>query len=366
MIPFAGNPKPGLSDILGAKTRVPPRDSPENKRHALAAAARAMDTAPMREFDLLRHIFRSNASLPPSVTIPPGDDMGAVSIDGAEVLVTVDQIADGLHFELGRTPIEKIARKAITRNLSDVAAMAARPSAAVVAACLPRSLSDADAVRLADEMRRVAASYECPIIGGDLSLWDHPMILSVTILAQAWPGITPVRRGGARPGDVVLVTGELGGSIETVDGRTHHTDFEPRVALARRIVELATQLGGPPAAMIDLSDGLASDLRHLLPTGLCAKIVRDKIPVSRAAGVSAARDGRPGWVHAIADGEDYELCLTLPPEVAAKMPAAVDGVRLSPIGEILAAATPGDPQITLDEGAGRTRALDLKGWEHHS
>lgn len=320
----------------------------------------------MREFDLLRHIFRSNASLPASVTIPPGDDMGAVRIDDTEVLVTVDQIADGLHFKLGHTPIEKIARKAITRNLSDVAAMAARPSAAVVAACLPRSLSEADAVLLADEMRRVAASYDCPIIGGDLSLWHHPMIMSVTILAQAWPGIAPVRRCGARPGDVVMVTGELGGSLETIDGRTHHTDFEPRINLAHRIVELAMQLGGGPTAMIDLSDGLASDLRHLLGHGLRATVVRDTLPVSHAARIAGARDGQPVWAHALTDGEDYELCLTLPANVAERMPRSIDDVPLTAIGEILAATNPGDPRIMLDEGAGKQRALDLQGWEHHS
>src|SRR5687768_2762205 len=99
----------------------------------------------MREGELLRHIFDHNAKLPLSVTIPPGDDMGGIRIEGAEVLVTVDQAIDGVHFRLDRTPIELIGRKAVTRNLSDVAAMAALPVAAVAAAALPRSFTQQQA-----------------------------------------------------------------------------------------------------------------------------------------------------------------------------------------------------------------------------
>src|SRR5687768_12402279 len=128
----------------------------------------------MRERDLLGHIFDQNPRLPPGVTIPPGDDMGAVRIDGAEVLVTVDQAIDGVHFRLDYAPLELIGRKAMTRNLSDVAAMAALPVAAVAAAALPRSFTQKQADGLFDAMRATGEHSGCPLIGGDITVHDGP------------------------------------------------------------------------------------------------------------------------------------------------------------------------------------------------
>src|SRR5690606_30452530 len=122
----------------------------------------------------------------------------------------------------------KVARKAITRNLSDVAAMAARPSGAVVAASLPRDFGEARANELFDHMRKTAEAFGCPLFGGDLAMWDHPLLLSVTVLAE--PAETaPVLRSGAKVGDIIYVTGQLGGSLQNVAGRCHHLDFEPRL-----------------------------------------------------------------------------------------------------------------------------------------
>src|SRR5690606_5727421 len=114
------------------------------------------------------------------VVIPPGDDMGGVTIGGQRVLVAVDQVADRVQVDLATTPIEKVGRKAITRNLSDVAAMAAKPVGCVVAASLPRSLGEAKANALSDAMRTTAAAYDCPLFGGDVSIWEGPLLLTVT------------------------------------------------------------------------------------------------------------------------------------------------------------------------------------------
>ena len=139
----------------------------------------------MRERDLLKHIYAANAGLPADVGIPPGDDMGAVSVGGQQVLVTVDQVADGVHVDLANTPIEKTGRKAITRSLSDVAAMAAVPVGAVAAASLKRDFGEPRAEALFDAMRQTAQSYQCPLIGGDISVWDGPTILTVTVFAAS-------------------------------------------------------------------------------------------------------------------------------------------------------------------------------------
>ena len=386
---------------------------------------RCLDAA-VRELSLLNHIYAANAALPPRVTIPPGDDMGAVTVggptpsprsggespggrgEGAQstatrgitnplptlgetVLVTVDQIADGVHFRLSTTPLSRIARKAITRNLSDVAAMGAVPVAAVVAGCLPRGFGEMRANELFDHMRQVAASYDCPLIGGDISMWDHALLLSVTVLAEP-RGVAPILRSGAQSGDIICVTGALGGSLEEIAlqfpegaprptcapllGYIHHLDFEPRLTVAR---QLASHPDIRPHCMIDLSDGLGKDLAHLclplpsshlpapsshlpLPSALSAELWLDKLPISRGAVQASQRDGKPPWQHALGDGEDYELCFTVSPAKAARLPREIDGVPIARIGFM---KPRGETLITLVHPDGSRQPMGEQGWEHH-
>ncbi len=317
----------------------------------------------MRERELLEHVYAASATLPGRVTVGPGDDAAVVRLGDSDVLVTVDQVADGVHVDVGSTPLEKVARKAITRSLSDVAAMAARPTAAVVAASLPRCFGTDAAHRLFDAMRHVAGSYCCPLVGGDISIWDHPLLLTVTVFAEP-DGIRPVTRGGAQVGDCVCVTGDLGGSGLTIDGYTHHLDFEPRLETARR---LAANPGLALHCMIDLSDGLAIDLARLcthpnrLP--LAAEIWADRIPISAAAHRSAAQDGSSPWRHALGDGEDYELCFTIPAQDAeSALPNQIDGVRISQIGRMVPSG-PG-PIVIVRMPDGSRQSVDQLGWEH--
>ncbi len=313
----------------------------------------------MRELELLSHIYKANPALPGAVTIPPGDDMGAVVVGGVTLLVTVDQVADGVHFELENTPLQKIGRKAITRNLSDVAAMAGKPVGAVAAACLPKGFPEADAKTLFDAMRSTAEAFGCPLIGGDISSWDQRLILTVTVFAEP-DGIEPVTRNTAKVGDAVYVTGALGGSLIEMDnppGYVHHLDFTPRISPARKLA------GNPvtrPHAMIDLSDGLAQDLTRICErSGVRAQIECERLPASAAARLAAARSGQPVWRHALGDGEDYELCFTAPPDV---IPVQIDGVPITRVGQILRPG-PGPVVTLLQSGGAVTDAAGL-GWEH--
>ena len=315
----------------------------------------------MRERELLEHIYRSNAQLESHVTIPPGDDMGAITIGGTQVLVTVDQVADGVHVDVSQTPLKKVGRKAITRNLSDVAAMAALPVGAVVAASLPKDFGQDRAILLFDAMRRTAAEFGCPLLGGDISMWDQSLLLTVTMLAEP-ADVDPVLRCGAEVGDAVYVTGRLGGGLETVAGLAHHLEFEPRIGLARR---LASTAATRPHCMIDLSDGLAKDLGHLCEaSGVSATIDAGRLPISTAAQRAAERRGGPAWQHAVGDGEDYELLFTVPPEPVCPIPSVLDGVPITSIGTI-ARAGPG-PRVGLRLADGDCVNLDSFGWEHRS
>lgn len=317
----------------------------------------------MRELDLLEHIYASRATAPSPVTIGPGDDAASLQLAGPEVLVTVDQVADGIHVDLTSTPLEKVARKAVTRSLSDVAAMAAKPTAAVVAASLPRRFGTDLARRLFDAMSAVAQSYHCPLVGGDISIWDHPLLLTVTVLAEP-VGIRPVTRRGAQVGDCVCVTGDLGGSRVTLDGYTHHLDFEPRLDIARR---LAADPDLSLHCMIDLSDGLAIDLARLCHEragpSLAAEIWADRLPISAAAYRASRQDGAPAWHHALGDGEDYELCFTIPPLAAeSALPRDVGGVSVTQVGVVT--ARDAGPTVVVKMPDGTVESADHLGWEH--
>ena len=299
----------------------------------------------MRERDLLQHIYEHNTRLPGGVTIPPGDDMGAVRIGQEQVLVTVDQAIDGVHFRLADTPLELIGRKAMTRNLSDVAAMAALPVAAVAAAALPRSFTQPQADALFDAMRRTAEHYDCPLIGGDVSIHDGPLTLTVTVLASP-AGVKPVLRSGAKVGDLIAVTGRLGKAWSRQSGGGAHLTFEPRIAVARR---LATLPGLSLHSMIDISDGLSGDLAHICQqSGVGAEIRLIDIPLREGATPADA----------LTDGEDYELLFTFAPT---QLPAEIDGVPLTVLGHIIE----GSGIVLVDEHQ-RRAMLSEAGWEHRT
>ena len=164
------------------------------------------------------------------VPVPVGDDLAAVRWTDDLLLVGVDQVLDGVHFDSSRHAPDLVGRKAMNRNLSDCAAMACRPVAAVASLALPRGTSFADAAALQGGMAEALAAFGGAIVGGDTTLWDGPLVVTVTILGRA-DGVVPLTRGGARPGEGLYVTGPLGGSL----WRDRHLTFTPRVDEARRL-----------------------------------------------------------------------------------------------------------------------------------
>ena len=309
----------------------------------------------MRESVLLEHVRRAGVGSGDTVAIPPGDDAGGVWIGDRLVLVTVDQLVEAVHFHAG-TPLERVARKAVTRNLSDAAAMGARPCGAVAAALLPRSMSDDEARRLFDAMRGVAEGFACPLIGGDIAAHDGPMVLSVTVFAEP-AGVEPVLRSTARVGDAVCVTGELGGSLlEDETGYVHHLDFTPRLDAARALCEDAATR---PRAMIDLSDGLGADLPRICrASNVSAEIDLERLPVRGVAAADARVRGVEPWRAAVGDGEDYELLLCMAPD---RVPAEAAGVAVTRIGTIVERA---ERAVRWRLGGAAQDLGEASGWEH--
>ena len=304
----------------------------------------------MRESDLHDHIAgltRDMAATFPRVLLGPGDDCAAVRT-GPRTLLTVDQVVEGRHYTPG-TSIDLIARKAMARSLSDLAAMACRPLCALATGLIPASFVHAR--DLTERLHHWANHWSCPIVGGDIatSPAGTPLSLTVAALGELEEHETPITRSGARPGDWMYVTGSLGSSLPS--GR--HLSFQPRLAEA---LWLRATLGADLTSMIDLSDGLGRDAARI------ARASNVLIEIS-AADLPRHADA-PTWQQAASDGEDYELLLSTRRDLG-PFAATQGGTPLTRIGRV--GATRGDhpaPTCLIRTPEGGLIDASEMGWDH--
>lgn len=283
----------------------------------------------------------------PAVKIGIGDDAALVDLPSKQLVTAVDLLIDGVHFVSAEHSPERIGRKALAVNLSDLAAMAARPAGALVSLAIPRegacSLPPSDlAKRLIEGMLPLAEEFGCPIIGGDTNVGPGPLMLAVTVFGEP-TGCGVVRRNGAKQGDAIFVTGSLGGSFV---GK--HLDFTPRVAEAIRLHEQVDL-----HAMMDLSDGLSLDLMRLCKASrVGAMIEQDALPIATAAEANVQR--------ALSDGEDFELLFTLAEAEAQKLiDSPPEPIQLTRIGSITDKS-----DIRLRHTDGTSEPLNATGYQH--
>ena len=266
----------------------------------------------MNEFEL---IDRLKPLLPrnDSVVVGAGDDCAVLTAPaaGQQLLFKTDAVVEGVHFT-AETPGEKVGRKALARAVSDIAAMAGTPTSAVITLGLPSGFSPDRVESIYRGMADFASRHGIALVGGETTRSPGAMFLNVALLG-AVPTGRAVLRSGAKVGDAVFVTGELGGSIEG-----HHLDFEPRLTEARWLAEHFDI-----HAMMDLSDGLAGDLQHILEASQVpgGEILAPALPIRQAARLRArASDtAKPAVVAALTDGEDFELVLTIAPSDAVRL-----------------------------------------------
>jgi len=258
--------------------------------------------------------LRNSQKPHPGVVLGIGDDAAVLDTGNRNLVVTTDLLTEGVDFLLGQVPNEWIGRKAIAVNLSDLAAMAAKPLGVVVAVAIPRK----NAAELAEEfyagMMPLLEKYDVPLVGGDTNTWDGELVISVTAMGTVTEHGSFTRQG-AKPGDRILVTGEFGGSI-----RHHQFHFEPRINEALYLNKHQTI-----HAAIDVSDGLSLDLDRLAKASCCGAIIdRHKIPIRPDAAkpdvtkpdTTKQADRLSPLEHALFDGEDFELILAVPPDEA--------------------------------------------------
>jgi len=304
----------------------------------------------VKEFELLDRIRARLPENPAGVLIGSGDDCAHLDSGGQRLLLTTDLLVAGVHFEHpGATP-EQIGYKAVAVSLSDIAAMGAQPWTLVSGYGMPAGLPEDFGDRLLAGMLEAAAPHGVSLVGGDI-VRSPTLFLSVTMIGRDICGQV-VTRGGARPGDLLLVTGELGGSIL---GR----HLRPVARVAEGLI-LNRDFG--VTAMIDLSDGLAGDLQHLTrDSEVGAEIDSARLPISAAARELAAKSGKSAIEHALCDGEDFELLLACPPAAAEQLLSAPPfETPLTRIGRVL----PAEAGLLLIDADGRRKPLALGGYEH--
>jgi len=255
-----------------------------------------------------------------------GDDMAVVRAGRETLLLGSDMLVEGVHFDLGGTSPEQVGRKALGVCLSDCAAMAGRPLAALVSLSKPRVMSMSVVERVYHGLARMARDFGCTIVGGDTCGGSSQLVIDVSLLGVA-DGVEPVLRSGAKAGDWLYVTGRLGGSIL---GR--HTDFVPRVQEGRWLAEKL-----PVHAMIDLSDGLSTDVGHVCrASGVAAEFDEARLvdAASEAARTLADRDGRSVLEHVLNDGEDFELLAAIGAEPE-ELPELPGNLALRAVGRMV-------------------------------
>jgi thiamine-monophosphate kinase len=294
------------------------------------------------------------------VLVGPGDDCAVLTPPSKPLLITTDMLMDGTDFIIAEVGPRKAGRKAMAANLSDIAAMAGIPTAAVVSVALPIARSQRSentgekldgpfsfAKELYCGVREVANAFDVPIVGGDTNSWAGSLVITVTVLGEA-TGRGAVLRSGAKTGDWIFVTGPLGGSI-----LGHHLDFTPRVREAIALNDAVSI-----HAMCDISDGLSADLNHILEESHCGAVLfADDIPISAAAHELSRQSNKTPLQHALGDGEDFELVFTVSPTDGEKLLREPPFPGLIKIGECL------DSGLWIQEGSERKR-LDPTGWVH--
>jgi thiamine-monophosphate kinase len=295
-----------------------------------------------------------------------GDDAALISgTPGYEMVLTVDWFLEGTHFLRDKHTADSVGWKCLARAVSDIAAMGAVPRCFLLSLALPRELAGSWLDDFLGGLRRAAKRFGCSLAGGDTSE-RREVLVNVTVVGEVRRG-REVRRSGARPGDIIYVSGQLGEAelglrllrqrkrgLNMREPRLRrHLYPEPRVELGRWLSEKRVA-----CAMMDLSDGLSSDLRRLCESSRVGAVIRsESLPTIRTTKLGRKRGVDPLEL-ALHGGDDYELLFTVPKSKAARLPRLVGGVAVTRIGEVTRSR-----EVMMANGNGRSRVLEPHGWD---
>jgi thiamine-monophosphate kinase len=317
----------------------------------------------VNEFEIIREYFARQPVRRTDVVLGIGDDAALLAVPpDQELVVSTDMLIAGVHFPAGTDPMS-IGHKSLAVNLSDLAAMGATPAWFTLNLSLPQA--DPDWLEgFCKGMFDLARSFDLALVGGDTT--HGPLTIGIQIMGFS-PRGQALRRSGARPGERIYVTGLLGEAalgLRLVQGRLDlpeefHANVAQQLSRPMPRVPAGIRLRGLASACIDISDGLLADLGHILEaSGVGARIHLDRLPVSPAYD---AVFQQVGWDAALAGGDDYELCFTMPAEreLAFRNAATRFGVSCSYIGDIEA-----EPGLRIVEKGGQPYTPAQRGYDH--
>lgn len=325
------------------------------------------------EFTLLARLQqRLKQTGKPVVVRGIGDDCAVLRPeDGQDLLVTTDTQEEGVHFRRDWSTAEDIGWRCLAVNVSDIAAMGGEPLGAVVALSLPETLPVSFVEAMYDGMNTLAAAYDCPVVGGNICKTAGQLSVTITVLGST-PRDGALRRSSALAGDDIWVTGDLGGAragLETLMHPGEVTGLPTGEVLSRyrrprpRLREALYLRRHGARSLVDLSDGLSSDLAHVCEaSGVGARLFADRIPVSDQSRRVASALGLDALAMAMHGGEDFELCLTAPAKAAKALEEGFHdqfNCNLTRIGTIQTGAG-----ITLRHPDGTDETLVPGGYDH--
>lgn len=314
------------------------------------------------EFELIARLAPFLAMGGDDVVVGHGDDAAVIDLDGRGVCLAVDVLVDEVHFRRDISSLEDVGFKAVAVNCSDMAAMGALPSVAVIGLCRPGDLPVADVERLYAGMHEACQRWGLRLVGGD-TVAAEALAVSVTVLGDIDTG-KAVRRSGARPGDQLVVVGVLGAAAAAlaqvkaggeVDQRLLAVHRRPtaHVSEGRALAELGA------TAMIDVSDGLGADLGHICAASSVGAVVEAALlPAAEGVGGAAMALGRDSLEFVVGGGDDYALLAAVPPGAVPDVLEATGGIV---VGRILE----GPPVARLQLADGTTKDMTQMGWDHY-
>jgi len=334
--------------------------------------------AQLGEFGLIGRLQQHIALTQPSTRLGIGDDAAIIApLPDHDLVISTDMLVEGVHFDLSFSPLRHLGYKAVAVNVSDIAAMLALPTQLVVALSLPARFTVEAVEELYAGMRLACEAYGVDLVGGDTTASRGGLVISLTVLGQVPTG-QAVRRGGGRPTDILCVSGDLGAAylgLQVLEREKQaflaDPDTQPELDnydyVVRRqlrpearldLVHELRELGARPTSMIDISDGLASEVLHLCAaSGTGARVFSEFLPLANPTLEAAAEFSLDPVMCALNGGEDYELLFTLPVADHAKIKNHPD---ITVIGHLTDAAD----SVNLILKSGQAVPLRAQGWGH--